>query len=103
MPRLQTQAPTEHVRPAVFNYHSEQRALEARVRRMMQSIAETTASIPSEPYDFAPQDSFPAPPFRWRDANWGFAGALVFSLLAWWAILTIAAPALHVVFGRVAT
>jgi hypothetical protein len=100
MPRLQTQARTETARTPAFHYRSEQRALEERVRRMMQSIAETTASLPAEPSEFAPYKPLSVPTPRWR-ANWVFIGGLLFTLLAWWVILTSAATAVHAVFHHI--
>lgn len=104
MPRLQAKAPNETVvRAAAFDYRSEQRALEARVRRMVESIAETTASLPADPFEFSAHDTPAARPFRWqwRSVNWGFVGALLFTFLAWWVILTSAVPALHAILSRV--
>ena len=105
MPRLQAHGPKEtFVRPAAFDYRSEQRALEARVRRMVESIAETTASLPADPFDFSAHETPAARPFRWqwRSVNWGLVGALLFTFLAWWIVLTSAIPALHAIFARVA-
>ncbi len=104
MPRLRAQAPIEtFVRTNAFDYRSEQQALEARVRLMIQSISETTASLPAEPFDPpARPESTSASLFQWPRLNWGLIGALLLTVLAWWIILTSAAPALRAILGRIA-
>jgi hypothetical protein len=104
MPRLRAEAPIENfVRANAFDYRSEQRALEARIRLMVQSISETADSLPAEPFDYpARPETASVARFQWPRLNWGLIGALLFTLLAWWIILSSAAPALRAVFGGVA-
>ena len=96
MPRLPAAAPKNPFKhSAAFDYHAEKRALDAQIQRLIHSIAETAAASTANPSNFPIHPEYPPlPPFKWRDANWGLIGTLVFSLLSWWAILNSAVPAL---------
>lgn len=101
-----TAAPEKSLkRAAAFDYHAEKRALEARMQRLDESIAETMTTSAEHPSGSPARPDIPPPPaFRWRDANWGLIGAVLFSLLFWWALFTSVLPALasalHFVFDR---
>jgi hypothetical protein len=96
MPRILAAAPKNPFEPtAAFDYHAEKRALDAQMQRLIYSITETAAASPANLSNFPIHPEYPPlPPFKWRDANWGLIGTLLFSLLSWWAILNFAVPAL---------
>ncbi|MDR3450429.1 MAG: hypothetical protein P4M15_11925 [Alphaproteobacteria bacterium] len=90
---------------AVFDLDVVRRPLKAPSRRVVHSIAVTTANTAVHSSEFLSTPELNSvQSFRWRDANWGLIGCLLFGSLFWLAFFRFALPTLtsmlHFLFNR---